>query len=98
MPLSSPVLPIVGVLTCKQQASNRSHSPKSGNPRALKLVCGYFCDFEAFLPVCLIWVDFVSSMGSSELETGIEVYFKSMVIKAIEADKITQGECEGNHT
>lgn len=50
------------------------------------------------LGVCLIWVDFVSSMGSSELETGIEVYFKSMVIKAIEADKITQGECEGNHT
>lgn len=48
--------------------------------------------------VCLIWVDFVSSMGSSELETGIEVYFKSMVIKAIEAGKITQGECEGNHT
>ena len=31
---------LVCVLSCKEQASHRSHRPKSGNPRALRLICG----------------------------------------------------------
>lgn len=44
----------------------------------------------------LVWLEFVSSVGSSELREP-ELGLNDMVIKATEADKAAQGEHEGKH-